>query len=196
MNYQDKYNQGMSFLDYNILFESLVKEGRTNHKEQKESYINYTKLNWSRAKRTSKFLVNQDKVQWLDTFNTIKLLVITEPWCGDSAFGLPVINKFASDLNIELKILLRDEHLDLINLHLTNGGMSIPKLLLLNQNYEVLGDWGPRPSSLQDLVMKWKYEDQVSTEELQINVQKWYNNDKGQSILNELLLLLNPVSSC
>ena len=46
----------MSFEEYQCMFEALVKEGKTTQADQKESYINYTKLNWSRSKRVIKSL--------------------------------------------------------------------------------------------------------------------------------------------
>lgn len=196
MDYNREYKKGMSFEEYQNLFETLVKEGRTTQKDQKESYINYIKLNWSRSKRIIKTLDKEVEKIHLDGASGLRFLVITEPWCGDSAFGLPVISKFAKDLNIDLRILLRDENPEIMNLHLTNGGQSIPKLVIIDQQGQVLSDWGPRPKILQNLVMKWKYEDEFSMEDLQINVQKWYNADKGKSIIEELSCLLDPVSSC
>jgi len=61
--------------------------------------------------------------------------------------------------NISLKIILRDENIDLMNRVLTNGGMSIPKLIAFdNQTYEVLGDWGPRSKAATKLVEDYKAE--------------------------------------
>lgn len=196
MDYNLEFAAGMTFDEYQSLFESLVKEGRTTQKDQKESYINYTKLNWSRSKRTIKTLNKDSERINLQGVSDLKFLVITEPWCGDSAFGLPVISKFAEDLDIDLRILLRDDNQEIMNLHLTNGGQSIPKLIVLNKEGEVLSDWGPRPNELQSLVKKWKREDKLTNDEFQINVQKWYNADKGASIISELSCILDPVTSC
>ena len=62
-------------------------------------------------------------------------MVLTEGWCGDAAQVLPVINKIASLSDfIDLKIILRDEHEELMNKFLTNGSKSIPKLVAIDEN--------------------------------------------------------------
>ena len=58
-------------------------------------------------------------------------LVISEGWCGDAAHSLPVMNKMAElNPNIEMRVVLRDQHETLMNQFLTNGGKSIPKLII------------------------------------------------------------------
>lgn len=75
-------------------------------------------------------------------------MVLTEPWCGDSAFLLPVIAE-ASALNedVTLRILLRDDNLDVMDQYLTDGSRSIPKLVAFGPNGEERFTWGPRPAS-------------------------------------------------
>ena len=46
---------------------------------------------------------------------------------------------------IDLKIVLRDENEELMNEFLTNGGKSIPKLIALDQNHEVVNSWDQDP---------------------------------------------------
>lgn len=42
--------------------------------------------------------------------------MLTEGWCGDAAQNLPVINKIAEENpNINLKLVLRDENLELMD---------------------------------------------------------------------------------
>jgi len=59
-------------------------------------------------------------------------LVISEGWCGDAAQLLPVFNAMAmaSDGKVELKIVLRDENEELMDLFLTNKAKAIPVSLL------------------------------------------------------------------
>ena len=64
-------------------------------------------------------------------------LVLTEAWCGDAAQSLPIINKMAevSD-NITLRLILRDENLDVMDQFLQNGrSRSIPKLICHQRRY-------------------------------------------------------------
>ena len=74
-------------------------------------------------------------------------------WCGDAAQILPVINKMAevSD-KIDLRIVLRDDNENLMNLFLTNGTKSIPKLIIIDKaTNKVINDFGPRPVSYTHL---------------------------------------------
>ena len=85
-------------------------------------------------------------------------LVITESWCGDASPSLPVMNKIAElSSHLELRIVLRDEHPELMDVFLTNGARSIPKLIVLDGNTnDVLGEWGPRSPKATEMVMDEK----------------------------------------
>ena len=86
-------------------------------------------------------------------------MVLTEPWCGDSSFVLPVIAEAAalSD-QITLRILPRDEHLDIMDQYLTNGSRSIPKLVVFSEDGTEQFEWGPRPESAAALYARLKKE--------------------------------------
>ena len=115
--------------------------------------------------------------------------VLTESWCGDASPSLPVMNKIAElNSNIEFKIVLRDENLDLMNLFLTNGGMSIPKLIVIDNDQEkVIADWGPRPSIATKMVEDYKAEHGSLSAAFKQDLQVWYNKDKGQNILQDIV---------
>lgn len=122
----------------------------------------------------------------------ITFLVLTESWCGDASPSLPVMNKIAEHTEkVDFKVVLRDEHEALMNRFLTNGAMSIPKLIILDsETKKVLGDWGPRPQPAAKMVLDHKAQYGKIMPELKEELQQWYNKDKGQTILNELLASL------
>ena len=78
-------------------------------------------------------------------------MVLTEPWCGDSAYNLPIIAEAAalSD-RVTLRILYRDENLDIMDQYLTDGGRSIPKLVAFDEDGHELFTWGPRPAPMRE----------------------------------------------
>jgi hypothetical protein len=120
-------------------------------------------------------------------------LVLTEGWCGDAAQAIPLFQHMseASEGKIDLRFLLRDKNLDLMDLHLTNGGRSIPKLIVLDSaNLKVLTTWGPRPESLQVLMNQWKNELKLPFEDLIEKVGSWYKEDNSLSTQNEMLNLI------
>ncbi len=74
-------------------------------------------------------------------------MVLTETWCADSAYCIPVIAEAAGlNSNIQLRLLLRDENLDVMDQFLTNGGRAIPKLVAFDADGAVLFTWGSRPA--------------------------------------------------
>jgi len=102
---------------------------------------------------------------------------------------LPIIAKMADiSSHISLKILLRDENLDIMDAFLTNGGRSIPKLICLDANtLELKWDWGPRPAPAQDLLRIHKTKPDESHEDFVKQVQLWYAKDKSRTLQKELL---------
>jgi len=118
-------------------------------------------------------------------------LVLSEGWCGDAAQILPILNKMDSySQHIELRIAFRDENEALMNLFLTNGTKSVPKVILLDKESEdVLGSWGPRPKGATDLIKSYKEQYGVVDETAKTELQLWYLHDKGVSTQNEILEL-------
>jgi hypothetical protein len=182
--------EGMTYNEYSAFNKQLAKEGKTTG-PQKEAYVNFTKLGAARMKRWEKlytpseaFLQSlaaqvQEGEQWL---------VFSEPWCGDASHNLPFIAKWTEALGIELRVILRDENLELMDEFLTGGGRSIPKLVRLNPNFDVLSTWGPRPASLTAHYTEWRANPEFDYKEWILFAQDWYNNDKGQSLEGEYLL--------
>lgn len=117
-----------------------VSERRMHH------YLNY---NWERQVSVHNAYVPSDELKAaVEELDEPQLwMVLTEPWCGDSAFLLPVIAE-AADLSeqITLRIVPRDENLDLMDQYLTGGSRSIPKLVSFSETGDELFQWGPRPA--------------------------------------------------
>lgn len=185
----------ISYQEYRELVAKYAAEGKTSGATQTPDYINYTKLNESRMHRLDKTLQVIDEVKtYLENLNKEYIwLVLAETWCGDAAQVLPVINKMAqiSD-KIELRILLRDDNEAVMNLFLTNGTKSIPKLIILDkESGEVVTDFGPRPVEAKQLIMDYKATHGVVDETAKIELQKWYLADKGVAIQLEILALMS-----
>ena len=121
---------------------------------------------------------------------TWHLLALSEDWCGDAVNILPVVARFAETLqNVELRVLPRDENLDIMDAHLTNGrSRSIPVVILYDGDFRERGWWGPRPSGLQ----KWVMEEGMKMEPgpRYAETRRFYARDKGKAILAEVLELL------
>lgn len=187
-------DNSISYQEYRELVATYAAEGKTSGNTQTLDYINYTKLNESRMHRLDKTLQVIDEVKkYLENLKKEYIwLVLAETWCGDAAQVLPVINKMAQvSEKIELRVLLRDDNEAVMNLFLTNGTKSIPKLIILDkESGEVVADFGPRPVEAKQLIMDYKAKHGVVDETAKIELQKWYLADKGVAIQQEILALL------
>lgn len=188
---KESLENAMSYSEYIALVKSLAEKGKSTGPEQTEALTNYTQLNNRRMKRWDKTLkFSEEAIEQISKIDSkITWLVLTESWCGDASPALPVMHKITQlNPNISLKIILRDENVDLMNRFLTNGGMSIPKLIAIDDaTKEVIGDWGPRSKAATKLVEEYKEQHGMLTAEFKQDLQVWYNKDKGQSVLADLL---------
>lgn len=190
----ESIKSSLSYKDYKDLVANLVVEESTSGHEKTADKINYTLLNDRRMKRWDKTIKISDEVKEkiAKKENKVTWLALTESWCGDAAHVMPVFNKLAELNNaIDFKVLLRDENEDLMNLFLTNGSKSIPKLIMIdNDSGEVINSFGPRPSKATKMVNTYKEEHGKLTSEFKEDLQRWYNKDKGQNTVNDLMNIL------
>ncbi len=187
-------DQSMTYEAYRVLVQELVENQSTTGHEKTEALVNYTMLNDRRMKRWDKTVKLTDEVKSkIESYDKpVTWLVITESWCGDAAHIMPVINKVAElNDNIDLRVVLRDDNDALMNEFLTNGGKAIPKLIMIdNTTEEVVNTFGPRPSIATKMVNDYKTEHGKLTPEFKEDLQRWYNKDKGQSTIEDLVDLL------
>ncbi|SFW59857.1 thioredoxin family protein [Cellulophaga fucicola] len=184
----------LSYTEYRELMQNLVASNKSTGVLQTDALANYTMLNDKRMKRL-------DKTAKLDATTIYKTqqvatkttwLVLTESWCGDAAQSMPVMQKIAEqNPNIDVKVILRDENLELMNHFLYNNTLSIPRLIAIdNDTQKVIGNWGPRPSKLTAIVEAYKAEHGALDAEFKQELQVWYNKDKGQNTIEDLVQLL------
>lgn len=191
---QRALGKSWDYTGYRELVREQVDEGRTSGQNQSEAYVYYTLLNHNRMRRWEKRTKIPKKLQQdLSQFQESRIwLVLTETWCGDAAPVLPLMDAFASHSDsLELRIALRDEHPELMDRYLTNKARSIPKLLMIRpSDYRVMANWGPRPGDAARMVEEYRAEHGKLAEELRVSLQKWYNKDRGESLIRELSWLL------
>ncbi|MCV9929317.1 thioredoxin family protein [Flavobacterium sp. LS1R49] len=184
-----------SYHEYRKLVSDLLAQGKSTGAEQSEDLTHYSSLNETRMNRLEKTIkITEETISKLQNIREDYIwLVISEGWCGDAAQLLPIIYKMATESKdkIELKIVLRDENPDLMNLFLTNGGKAIPKLIIIHkEKLEVIADWGPRPKGATDLVNNYKKEFGAFDETIKTNLQLWYLHDKGVSTQDEIIEIM------
>lgn len=196
-NFEHYLGQGLTYEQYLRFFEEntqAVKRGESVDIIHSDTLP----LNWQRQKRNEEqFELSTELRAALDSLHQpVTWLVITEPWCGDSAQCLPGIQKVAEAAGgkIVLKIVLRDQHPELIDAFLTNGSRSIPKLIQLDGGRNIMATWGPRPQEAIDLVKRIK-DDPALADKYKEELHRWYHQDRMKALQEELLHLLAGTKS-
>ncbi|MBM7587595.1 hypothetical protein JOC86_004169 [Bacillus pakistanensis] len=83
----------------------------------------------------------------------LKVIVLTEDWCGDAMVNIPVLLKLTENLDMDVRLLLRDQNLELMDQYLTNGtSRSIPIFIFIDENGHEVAVWGPRAPRIQKIV--------------------------------------------
>ena len=153
-------------------------EYRAHWQEQKDAPLNdpapderkmhhYLNYNWERQAHVHEaYELSEDLWNAIDSVDAPQLwMVLTEPWCGDSAFLLPIIAEAAAQSDyITLRILPRDENLDIMDQYLTGGSRSIPKLVAFTDEGEEQFTWGPRPETARERFesLRAKHDDKMA----------------------------------
>lgn len=189
-----KVSETYSYDSYKELINKLFAENKTTGENHSEAMMHYAKMNIQRMKRWDKTVkLSPEIIEVITQIDEPQTwYVLTEGWCGDAAQNLPFINKMAAlNEHIDLKMILRDENLEIMDQYLTDGGRAIPKLFALSTNGDEIFQWGPRPTPVQKMAVERKRNpESISYEDYNINAQKWYNQDKGATIQKEFTALV------
>ena len=165
----------------------------TNNPKKDDEYQEYYDLGFHRMIRTIKsFKLDVEQVHELEAKNFKgKILIITEPWCGDASATVPAVSKFFEVAGIEVKIFLRDTDTSLIDQFLTNDTQSIPKIIILNDDFSVKAAWGPRPKHGLDLLKKFKENPETyPKDDFYNDLQVYYAKNRGMDAIQEIIALL------
>ena len=185
------WNNAISYETYFQDTENKVKQLEIATSKEDKDYYNYYHLGVTRMARLNKTYKPQEELLDLlksKNFNG-KILIIAEGWCGDASMTVPVVAHFFQGHN-EVKITYRDQN-DLIDQFLTNGGKSIPIVIILDENNNVINHWGPRPEYGNILLAKYKEDPENYTkEQFHNDLQVYYSKNKGQDIIKEILSLI------
>lgn len=191
----EKYRDiAISFDRYFEISETLSAEGQSSAPNDNPTLANYAKLNHARMKRLLKTAVLSPEM--IESVQKITVpscwYIITETWCGDAAQNIPWLELMArQNPLINTAYVFRDQNLELMDAFLTNGGRSIPKVIITDVgSHEVLGNWGPRPEPAQKLYMELKNLHENNYEPIVLEMQKWYNANEGADIQEEWVRLI------
>lgn len=183
----------ISYPTYRQLIDDLLAEGKVTGPNQSESLAHYTKMNVARMRRHEKTTKLPESLLSVTSnlSKEIVLLVLTEGWCGDAAQILPVIQIVAETTDkIDIRVLLRDDNLEIMDRYLTNGARSIPIIVGLDsETMQELFVWGPRPKPAAELFASLRAA-QTPPAEVAEQLHKWYAKDRSVTLLAEIEVVL------
>jgi Thioredoxin len=157
---RERFEQGMTFQQY-------LDQMGTN----KETFVKFL----------SEIVIRpEDKAAIAKLGKKLKLMVITEDWCGDALYNVPVLAKLVEgNPNIEARVFLRDKNADLMDQYLNQGMFrSIPVFAFFDENMNEVARLLERPSKITDQLEKKMLE--VRRSMRSENLEQWRQDVVGE----------------
>jgi len=188
---QRRPHEALTYAAYMTLMENQAAAETPTDPVEAERH-EYAKLNLHRSKRIARtWMPSGELISLLESITSPELwMVLTEPWCGDSAQCIPCLAVMAEEQpNIDLHLVLRDSNLDIMDQFLTEGKRAIPRLVIFDAGGKQREQWGPRPTEAQKVFDAAKAEG-LDKPELLERIHLWYGRNRGQAIDAEFRDLL------
>lgn len=184
------WNAALSFQQYMNTAEERMMRPKTEDDRIKRGYYELGLRRMNRVLDAYKPDENHTAMLKAKNFSG-RILIISEPWCGDASTTVPVLNAFFENAGVQVRVFLRDDDQSLINSFLTNGSQSIPKVLILNDDFSVKNVWGPRPAFGNELLEKFRQDPHAYPREtFYSDLQVYYAKNRGRDVIEEIINLL------
>ncbi len=189
-------HQGLTYEEYVEQWKARTELPVAGLDKVQRKLYHYARYNLERSERVSREYVPSERVlHAVEEIDEPQIwMVITEDWCGDSAFNLPVIAAVAArNPHVDLRILPRDANLDIMDQYLTENARSIPKLVAFTSDGEEIFTWGPRPEQARQLRLRMK-EAGADSKEMTDALIAWYDAGGWKLVDEELAAALETVA--
>jgi hypothetical protein len=130
------------------------------------------------------------RMQRIDT--PLRVMSLLADWCTDAIGTIPYVVRLLEAIpNAEFRCVDRDQHLDLMDAHLTGVARAIPVVIVYDAAFRELAWWGPRPMALHE----WALGDAPQLDKDARNKYKrgWYARDRGASTIVEVAAMFEAV---
>jgi len=120
-----------------------------------DEYVARMKVNKEKMLEfTNEVEVPASDIDWWRSQGKINVLVLTYDGCGDALYNIPVIAKIAQQApNIDLRVVQRDENLDIMDAHLNQGMFrSVPCFIFYDENFNEIGNLKERAESMTQVI--------------------------------------------
>lgn len=104
---------------------------------------------------------DEDDKEFFESLNNrddLRCLILAADWCGDVVRNVPAVFRALEISGIPTEVLIKEEHPDVMEQFLTMGGEAIPIIIFTDFSGFVLGQWGPRPKHVQEVMIQFKKE--------------------------------------
>ena len=89
----------------------------------------------------------------------LKVLVLTEDWCGDALANVPIIGRLAKETGrFDVRVFLRDQNDDLMAQYMNGEYKSIPVVAFFDDSFREVGRWIERPATVTERRKKLRAE--------------------------------------
>ena len=178
----------MTGSEFRQRWQEALKRSRTGMTPLERKYFFYSKYNWDRQRHVEAHYVPSpafmEAVEALPT--AAQFHFITDDWCIDSAYSLPLVEAAAGHRpDVDVTLYIRDEHPALMDRYLTNGDRSIPILVIRDAEGNDLSRWGPKPALLHHLRTHLQEGGAPGSEVVQAT-SDWYEEDGWVEVEREL----------
>jgi thioredoxin family protein len=115
----------------------------------------------------------------------LRVLVITEDWCGDALTNFPVLARMVEGApNVEMRVFLRDRNPDLMDQYLNRGLFrSIPVFVFFDAEMNELARFIERPPSVTEYMEKKQLELRIAMREQKKDEWRQATADELRSLL-------------
>ncbi|MGD8189703.1 thioredoxin family protein [Brevibacillus ginsengisoli] len=149
LNLKHKIGQGIPTGQFMAGVQTRVME-LSNIPDTKELLIkNYENFTWTHENDRRFF-------DALSKRSGLHCMILCTDWCPDVIWNVPVLFRVMEQSGIPTEVLLMEEHLDTMDLFLTDGGRAQPIAVFLTTSGDVLGRWGARPAYIQAVMDRFK----------------------------------------
>jgi len=124
----------------------------------------------------------------------MRILVVAEDWCGDSAYNLPYVARLAASAGVlELRIVDSQAGAPLLARYRTpDGRAATPLFLLLDAAWDEVGCLVERPTPLMDWYQANR--DSMARDDLYRHMLEWYETDGGRTVSTDIVDLLEAAA--
>lgn len=86
----------------------------------------------------------------------LRAIVLAEVWCTHCMLNIPILLHLADKVSMPVRVLPRDENLELMDQYLTNDKRIIPIFVFIDENGNEVAKWGPMAETTRSFVAPYR----------------------------------------